>query len=161
MALLLKAQEIKADGSRLRAFRPNAMADRLLRIVRHQAFELGFGSLMLEVSIAGANEDIGEFAPGIRAAHVDYMDGLNARSRWVYTEESRRFTCLDATPELALGRDDEMLVEGIRVCGDLYPFAAARDDRQGRGAGCDHPHIVLQLRHILRQGGFLRERPRK
>src|SRR6202034_3059993 len=48
-ALLLGSQEIKTDGARFRPLGANAVADRLLRIVRHQDFELGFGSLVLEV----------------------------------------------------------------------------------------------------------------
>ena len=124
-------------------------------------FELGFGPFMLEMRLPGANEDIGEFDPGIGGAHINDADGVDARSRRVDPEESRGLAALDATPELAFGRDDEVLVEGIGMGGDLDPFAAAGDHRQDRGAGCDHPHVVLQLRHVFRQCGFFRERPRK
>ena len=34
---------------------------------------------------------------------------------------------LDTAPEFPLGSDDEVLVEGIGVGGDLDPFAAASD----------------------------------
>src|ERR1700735_1009341 len=106
------------------------MADRLLRIFRHQAFELGFGSFMLEVRLPGADEDIGEFDPCVGRAHINDADRLNARSRWIDAEESRGLTRLDATPKLTFSRDDEVLVEGIGVSADLYPFAAPGNDRQ-------------------------------
>ena len=37
---------------------------------------------------------------------------------------------LDTAPEFPLGGDDEVLVEGIGVGGDLDPFAAASDHGQ-------------------------------
>ena len=43
--------------------------------------------------------------------------------------------------------------------GDLDPFAAAGDDRKHRGLGIDHPHVVLQLRHVFLGRGFFGERP--
>src|ERR1700722_3539614 len=161
MALLLDAQEIKADSSRFRAFGPNAVADRLLRILRHQAFELGFGALMLEMRLPGASEDIGEFDPGVGGAHINDAHRLNTRSWRINPEESRGLTRFDATPELAFSRDDEVLVEWIRVGGDFHPFAPPGNNGQNRRAGCDHPHVVLELRHVFRQRGFFRERPRK
>jgi hypothetical protein len=42
---------------------------------------------------------------------------------------------------------------------DFDPFAAAGNHGEDRGPGRNHPHIMLQLRHVLLGGGFLRERP--
>ena len=41
----------------------------------------------------------------------------------------------------------------------LDPFAAPSDNRQNGASGVRNPHIMLQLRHVLFGGGFLRERP--
>jgi hypothetical protein len=61
-------------------FGANAVADRLLRIVRHQAFELAFRPFMVEMGLPGANEDISEFDPGIGGAHINDTGRLDARS---------------------------------------------------------------------------------
>jgi hypothetical protein len=45
------------------------------------------------------------------------------------------------------------------VCGDLDPFAAASDHGEDSALGRNHPHIVLQLRHIFLGRRFFRERP--
>ena len=42
-----------------------------------------------------------------------------------------------------------MLIERIGRDLDLDPFAAAGDDRERGELGVRHPHIVLQLRHVL------------
>ena len=44
---------IEADGAGLRALRPDAVTDRLLGILRHQALELGLGLFVLEVGWRG------------------------------------------------------------------------------------------------------------
>ena len=54
-----------------------------------------------------------------------------------------------------------MLVERIGRDRDLDPFAAARDDREHRGRGIRHPHVVLKLRHVFFGRAFLGERPRQ
>ena len=43
--------------------------------------------------------------------------------------------------------------------GDLDPLAAAGDHRKHRRSGRHHPHIVLQLRHVLLGRRLFRERP--
>ena len=43
----------------------------------------------------------------------------------------------------------------------LDPFAAAGNDGKRRQLGVGHPHIVLNLRHMLRRGSLFRERPRQ
>ena len=42
-------------------------------------------------------------------------------------KEARGLPAFDAAPELALGRNNQVLVERIGMGGDLDPFAAARD----------------------------------
>ena len=59
MAALLD-EEVEAHGAGFRALGPNAMADRLLGILRHQALELGLGLLVLDVGRAGPGKDAGE-----------------------------------------------------------------------------------------------------
>ena len=71
----------------------------------------------------------------------------------------RRLAVLDTAPEFSFGSDDEVLVERIGMGGDLDPFAAAGDHREHRGPRRDHPHVVLQLRHVLLGGRLLREGP--
>ena len=55
---------------------------------------------------------------------------LNARLRRLDPEQGRGLAALDTAPELALGGDNEVLVERIGMGGDLHPFAAAGNDRQ-------------------------------
>src|SRR5438067_2359340 len=103
------------------------MADRLFGIVRHQRFQLCPRALMVEKGLSGGAEDSGKLGPGIRAAHVDDPDGFDPRVWRLNTKEARRLAALATAPELARGRDDKMLVERIRMGGDLDPFAAAGD----------------------------------
>jgi hypothetical protein len=42
---------------------------------------------------------------------------------------------------------------------DLDPLSTARDDRENRASAVGHPHVVLQLGHVLFGGCFLREIP--
>ena len=89
------------------------MADGFLGVFRHQTFEFGLGLLVLEMSGSGPGKDAGEFRPGIRRAHIDDADRLDARAGRLGPEQTRRLPVLDATPELPLGGDDEVLVERI------------------------------------------------
>jgi hypothetical protein len=41
--------------------------------------------------------------------------------------------------------------------GDFDPFAAAGDHGEDSTSGRDHPHIMLQLRHVLFGRGLLRK----
>src|SRR6516165_2665368 len=104
---------------------------------------------MLQKGWSGAAEETGKFGPGIRVAHIDNSDCLDPGLRWLDPEEARRFAALDATPELALGGDNEVLIERIGMSCDFNPFAAASDYRKHRGPGRHHPHIVLELRHVF------------
>jgi hypothetical protein len=84
---------------------------------------------------------------------------LNPRPGWLDPEQARGLAALDTAPEFLLGGQEEMLVEGIRMDGHFHPFPSACDDRQHRRPGIGDPHVVLQLRHVLFGGGFLREGP--
>jgi hypothetical protein len=61
----------------------------------------------------------------------------------------RGLAALHATPKLLLGGVQEVLVERVGMHRDLDPFAAAGDHREHRRTRRDHPHVVLQLRHVL------------
>ena len=50
---------------------------------------------------------------------------------------------------------------GTRHGGDLDPFAAAGNHRKDSASRCNHPHIMLQLRHVFLGGRLLGERPRQ
>src|SRR2546421_2740365 len=65
MAADLRAQDIKAHRTGFGSFGSDAMADRLLGVLWHEAFELRLGVLMLEVGLACASKYAGEFGPGI------------------------------------------------------------------------------------------------
>ena len=106
------------------------MADRLLRILRHQALELGLGLLVLKMRVPGADEDVGELRPGIGGAHIDNADRLNARPWRVDPEQGRGLTALHTAPELPLRGDNEVLIERIGMGSDLDPFAAAGNHRE-------------------------------
>ena len=125
------------------------MADRLLGVFRHQAFQLGLGFLVLEKGAAGRAEYAGELGPGIGRAHVDDPHRLDPWPRRLNAEQARGLATLDAAPELFLRGEQKVLVERIRRNADLDPFAAAGDDREHRQLGVGDPHIVLQLRHVF------------
>ena len=92
-------------------------------------------------------------------AHIDNADRLNARLRRLDPEQSRGLAAFHAAPEFALGSDNQVLVKGIGMGGDLHPFAAAGDDRQHGRSGRHHPHIMLELRHVFLRRRFFRKRP--
>ena len=130
-----------------------------LGIFRHESLELGLGGLVLEVGRSRATERGSELSPSVGRAHVDDADGLDPRAGRLDTEQARGLAAFNAAPELFLGRQQEVLVEGIGRNGDLDPLAAARDDRKDGRFGVDDPHIVLDLRHVLFGRGFFRKRP--
>ena len=65
----------------------------------------------------------------------------------------------DAAPELLLRCEEKVLVERIGSDTDLHPFAATGDDGERRYPRIGHPHVVLELRHVLFGCRCLRERP--
>ena len=146
----LHFKEIEADGAGFRALGPDAMPDRLLGIFGHEPLEFGLGILVLQKGRAGlarrrpANsaQELDELMSTTRTASMRARGGSSQ-------EQARRLAALNAAPELFLGCEQEVLVERISRDGDLDPFAAARDDREHRGRGVRHPHVVLKLRQCI------------
>src|SRR6516165_4979990 len=103
------------------------MPNRLLGIFWHQTLKFGLGLLVFEMCLMGSREDRGKLRPGVRGTHIDNAYGLKPRLRRLDPEQLRLFAGLDTTPELALGGDDEMLIERIGMGQDLDPFAAPGD----------------------------------
>src|ERR1700756_5180782 len=124
------------------------MSDRLFGILGHQYLEFGFGALVLEEGLTRVAVNRRELCPRVRSAHVDYANGLNFWPRRLDAEQARGLAYLDASPELPLCRQKEMLVERVCRNGHLHPFAAAGDDREHCSACRGHPHIMLQLGHM-------------
>src|SRR5262249_33966350 len=111
------------------------------------------------MSRPGPRKDTGELRPRIGGAHVDNAYRPESRFWRFDPEQSRSLSALNATPELAFGREDEMLIKRIGIDLDLYPLPSAGNHRQHRVAGGDDPHIVLQLGHIFFRRRLLGERP--
>src|SRR5215213_4668369 len=63
--------ELKADRPRLRALGPDAMAEHLPGILRHECLELTPGTLVLRVCGPGPREGGGMLGPSIGRAHVN------------------------------------------------------------------------------------------
>src|ERR1700722_8052195 len=80
MVCLLLGQDIEAHSPGFRPFRPNAMPGGLLGVLRHQDLELGLGALVFKKGRPGPAKHAGKLGPGIRCAHIDAANGLNARS---------------------------------------------------------------------------------
>ena len=157
----LDLEQIEADGARFRTPGADAVADRLLGILRHQGFQFGLGSLVLEKCSPRAAKYTRKLRPGIGCAHVDDPHRLDSRPGRLDTEEARGLAALDAAPEFFLRGEQEVLVERIRRDRDLDPLAAAGDDREHRQLGIGDPHVVLQLRHVFFGRPFFGERPRQ
>src|SRR5450755_164039 len=128
----LLAQDIEAHRPGLRPFGPNPMTDGLLGVFRHEAFELGFGALVLEKGRPGPTEHPGHLSPGVGRAHIDDPNGRDAGPGRLDPEQARRLAALHTAPELLLGGQKQVLVERISHNGDLDPFAAPGDDRERR-----------------------------
>src|SRR5262245_10025892 len=101
---LLHLQHIKAHCPRFRALCSHAVPDGLLGILGHQGFELAFGPFVVEKGAPGVAEERGELRPGIRCAHIDDADGLDARPWRLGIDQVRCFAGLDAAPKLLFGR---------------------------------------------------------
>src|SRR4029077_15220010 len=67
----LQAEEVETDGAGFRPPGADAMAPRLLGILRHKALQFSLGLFVFEVGRPGPGKDAGEFRPDIRGAHVD------------------------------------------------------------------------------------------
>ena len=106
-------QELKGDGAGFGALGAHAMADCLLRVLRHEAFQFSLGALVFEKCRVSSSKRAGEFCPGIGRAHIDNADRRNARLRRLDAEEGRGLAALDTAPELPFSGDNEVLVERI------------------------------------------------
>ena len=135
------------------------MAGGFLRVLRHQGFELGLGSLVIEKGGSRGAEEAGELRPRIGLAHIDDPNRFDPRPRRLDAIGARGLAGLDAAPEPALGGDQKVLVERVGGDGHLDPFAPAGDDRERRGPCVGHPHVVLQLGHVLFGRRIFGERP--
>ena len=80
------------------------------------------------VRLAGVAR-FGEPGPGIGGGHIDDADTIRGFGGSI-PNRAGGLAALDTAPEFPLGGDDEVLVEGIGVGGDLDPFAAASDHGQ-------------------------------
>src|SRR5262249_21628735 len=140
----LHAQDIKAHRTGFGSSGSDAMPDRLLGVLGHKRLELRLGILMLEVSLARAPKHTSEFRPSIGWADVDDPHRFDPWAGRLESKQSRGLAILNAAPEFFLGREQEVLVEGISRDGDLHPFAAAGDNRKYRRLGVNDPHIVLE-----------------
>src|SRR5262245_39856695 len=100
----LRLQHIKTHRPRFRALGFDPMPDRLPGILGHQSFELALGPFVVEKGAPGAAEESGELRPGIRRAHIDDADGLDARPRWLGVDQVRSFSGLHAAPKFLFGR---------------------------------------------------------
>ena len=137
------------------------MAEGFLGVLGHQSFELGLGPFVVEKGGTGGAEEAGELRPRIGLAHVDHPDRFDPRPRRFDAIGTRRVASLNAAPEPVLRRHQKVLVEGVGGYGHLDPFTSAGDDRQRRRSGVGHPHVVLQLGHMLFRRRLFRERPRQ
>jgi hypothetical protein len=135
------------------------MAGGFFGVLRHQGFELGLGPLMVEKGGTRGAEEASKLRPGIGFAHVDDPNCIDSRPRRLDAAGARGLSGLNAAPEPALRRHQKVLVEGVGGNGHLNPLASACDDRERRAPGVGHPHVVLQLGHMLPGRRFFGERP--
>src|SRR5262249_57264165 len=106
-----------------------------------------------DATISGVAEERCELGPGGRRAHIDNPDRLDPRPWRLCHDEVRDFARLDAAPEFLFRRHQNGEIERVHRNGDLDPFAAAGNDGEHRGPQMGHPHVVLDLRHVLFGGG--------
>src|SRR5262249_55412257 len=102
----LHLQHVKANSPRFRALGFHAVPDGLPGILWHQGFELAFGPFVVEKGLPGVAEERGEFRPGIRRAHIDDADRLDARAWRLGIDEVGRFSGLHAAPEFLFRRHE-------------------------------------------------------
>ena len=104
---------------------------------------------MLKMSRSGPRKDRGKLRPGVRGAHVDNPNCLDAWFRRLDAKQGRGLLAFDAAPEFPLCGNDEMLIEWIGMGLDLNPFATPGDDRENGAPRRNDPHVVLQLGRVF------------
>src|SRR5215471_9671915 len=118
----LRLQHIKAHRPRLRALGFHAVPDGLPGILGHQGFELAFGPFVVEKGGPGVAEEHRELRPGIRRAHIDSTDGLDARPWRLGIDQMGRFARLHAAPELLFRRHENAKIKWVHRDRNLDPF---------------------------------------
>jgi hypothetical protein len=69
---------------------------------------------------ASADEDRCKSRPGVGRGHIHDADSFEPRLGWLDPKQLRLLLAvLDAAPELALGGDDQVLIERIGMSDDL------------------------------------------
>ena len=114
----LPSQEVKTDGAGLRTLGPNAMADRLMGILRHQALQLRLG---LSCSRCAAFVREKTAANSAQAWTNSYRQSGQPRSvvlvvRCQTGQVARQFS---TQRQNSVRRDDKVLVERIGMVGDF------------------------------------------
>src|SRR5262249_22038134 len=117
----LHLQHIKAHRAGFRALGFHAVPDRLPGILVHQGFEFALGPFVVEKGAPGVAEERGELRPGIRPAHIDDADGLDAWTRRLDIDQMRWFAGLHAAPELLFRRDEDAEIKWVHGNRDLHP----------------------------------------
>src|SRR5262249_33915739 len=88
----LPLQYVEAYGTGFRALSAHAMPDRFPGVLGHQGFELALCSFVIEEGTAGIAKQCRELCPGIRRAHIDDADGLDAQTRRLRIDQVRHLT---------------------------------------------------------------------
>src|SRR5262249_22695733 len=139
-------QQLFAQGRRLlglKGGRPLAMHAIATVSIAGPSLELVFGPFVVQKGATGIAEERGEFRPGIRRAHINDADRLDARPRRLGQDEVGDFARLYTAPEFLFRRDQDAEIKWVHGNRDLHPFASAGDDREHRGMQVGDPHVVL------------------
>src|SRR5215210_4822127 len=84
----LQLHEVKADGTRLRAFGTQPVADRLFDVLRDQLLQLGFRVFVREEGRPGTAEAACELCPAVGCTHIDDTDRREPRPGRLDPEQS-------------------------------------------------------------------------
>src|SRR5437588_8779964 len=124
----LRLEYVKTYGARSGALGPHPVADRLSGVLRHEGLEFAFGPFVVEKGLPGVAEERGELRPGIRRAHIDAADRLDARPRRLSIDQVGRFAGLHEAPKFFFSRDQDAEIQRVHGDCNLDPFTAAGDD---------------------------------